>query len=46
MIPKVNYCLQALEGGVRQTHVIDGRLEHAILLEMFTERGIGTEILM
>jgi acetylglutamate kinase len=45
MIPKVNYCLQALEGGVRQTHVIDGRLEHAILLEMFTESGIGTEIL-
>ena len=45
MIPKVNYCLQALEGGVRQTHVIDGRLEHAILLELFTERGIGTEIL-
>jgi len=45
MIPKVNYCLQALEGGVHQTHVIDGRLEHAILLEMFTESGIGTEIL-
>ncbi|HEY5998828.1 MAG TPA: acetylglutamate kinase [bacterium] len=45
MIPKVNYCLQALEGGVSQTHVIDGRLEHAILLELFTERGIGTEIL-
>jgi acetylglutamate kinase len=45
MIPKVNYCLQALAGGVRQTHVIDGRLEHALLLEMFTERGIGTEIL-
>ena len=45
MIPKVNYCLQALEGGVQQTHVIDGRLEHAILLEMFTESGIGTEIL-
>jgi acetylglutamate kinase len=45
MIPKVNYCLQAIEGGVRQTHVIDGRLEHAILLELFTESGIGTEIL-
>jgi acetylglutamate kinase len=45
MIPKVNYCLQAIDGGVRQTHVIDGRLEHAILLEMFTESGIGTEIL-
>ena len=45
MIPKVNYCLQALAGGVKQAHVIDGRLEHALLLEMFTERGIGTEIL-
>ena len=45
MIPKVHNCLQALEDGVLQTHVIDGRLEHAILLEMFTESGIGTEIL-
>jgi acetylglutamate kinase len=45
MIPKVGYCLSALEGGVKQTHIIDGRHEHAILLELFTERGIGTEIL-
>ena len=45
MIPKVGYCLTALEGGVKQTHVIDGRHEHAILLELFTERGIGTEVL-
>jgi len=45
MIPKVTTCLQALEAGVHQTHVVDGRHEHAILLELFTERGIGTEIL-
>jgi acetylglutamate kinase len=45
MIPKVNTCLQALEGGVKQAHVIDGRQEHALLLELFTEAGIGTEIL-
>jgi acetylglutamate kinase len=45
MIPKVTTCLQALEGGVRQAHIIDGRLEHALLLELFTEAGIGTEIL-
>jgi acetylglutamate kinase len=44
MIPKVTHALRALEGGVKQTHVIDGRLEHTLLLEMFTARGIGTEI--
>jgi acetylglutamate kinase len=44
MIPKVTHSLRALEGGVAQTHVIDGRLEHALLLEMFTSEGIGTEI--
>jgi len=44
MIPKVNCCLGALEGGVAKTHIIDGRLEHAILLEVFTDIGIGTQI--
>lgn len=44
MIPKVTHSLKALKGGVGQTHIIDGRLEHAILLEMFTAAGIGTEI--
>jgi acetylglutamate kinase len=44
MIPKVTHSLRALEGGVGQTHIIDGRLEHAVLLEMFTAEGIGTEI--
>jgi acetylglutamate kinase len=44
MIPKVTHALRALEGGVKQTHIVDGRLEHTLLLEMFTARGIGTEI--
>jgi acetylglutamate kinase len=44
MIPKVNCCLQALQRGVRKAHIIDGRKEHAVLLEVFTDVGIGTEI--
>ncbi|HRS98212.1 MAG TPA: acetylglutamate kinase, partial [Smithella sp.] len=44
MFPKIKCCLKALKAGVQKTHVIDGRLKHAILLEMFTDRGIGTEI--
>ncbi|OPY71660.1 MAG: Acetylglutamate kinase [Syntrophorhabdus sp. PtaU1.Bin050] len=44
MIPKVNCCLDALQGGVSETHVIDGRIPHAILLEVFTDSGIGTQI--
>ena len=42
MIPKVEACLMALEQGVGRTHIIDGRLPHALLLEIFTDRGIGT----
>ena len=45
MLPKVHACLNALEGGVKKAHVIDGRTPHAILLEIFTDKGIGTEIL-
>ena len=45
MLPKVQACLNALEGGVKKAHVIDGRTPHAILLEIFTDKGIGTEIL-
>ena len=45
MIPKVNCCLDALESGVRKAHIIDGRQKHAILLEIFTKGGIGTEII-
>ncbi len=44
MIPKVRCCADALSRGVRKTHILDGRIEHAILLEMFTKEGIGTEI--
>ena len=44
MIPKVNCCLQAMRAGVKKAHIIDGRKEHAILLEIFTKGGIGTEI--
>ena len=44
MIPKVRCCADALKGGVTKTHIIDGRIEHAILLEIFTRDGIGTEI--
>jgi acetylglutamate kinase len=42
MIPKVECCLEALEQGVRSTHVIDGRVLHAVLLEIFTDGGVGT----
>lgn len=44
MIPKVQCCLDALTGGVRKTHIIDGRVQHSILLELFTKEGIGTMI--
>lgn len=46
MFPKVKCCLKALRGGVGKAHIIDGRLKHAILLEMFTDQGIGTEIVL
>ena len=44
MIPKVEACLRSLEAGVQKTHIIDGRLRHSLLLEIFTRVGIGTEI--
>ncbi|MBT5029255.1 MAG: acetylglutamate kinase [Nitrospinaceae bacterium] len=44
MLPKVNCCLQALKSGVHKTHIIDGRVRHALLLEIFTAEGIGTQI--
>lgn len=45
MLPKVHACLDALDGGVQKAHIIDGRMPHAILLEVFTHKGIGTEII-
>ena len=44
MIPKVDACLEAIHGGVEKAHIIDGRIEHSILLEVFTSEGIGTVI--
>jgi acetylglutamate kinase len=44
MIPKIECCLEALRGGVRQAHIVDGRVRHAVLLEVLTNRGVGTEI--
>ncbi|MBX6388316.1 MAG: acetylglutamate kinase [Frankia sp.] len=44
MIPKMEACLRAVEGGVPQAHVLDGRVPHAVLLEIFTDEGIGTLI--
>ena len=45
MIPKVQACLDILDRGVRKVHIIDGRMRHALLLEVFTSKGIGTEII-
>ncbi len=42
MIPKVRACERAIKGGVRKTHILDGRLQHSLLLELFTDEGIGT----
>lgn len=44
MIPKVQCCVQALQGGVNRTHIIDGRIPHSILLEIFTDEGIGSMV--
>jgi acetylglutamate kinase len=44
MIPKVDACLRAVRGGVRQAHILDGRVAHALLLEVFTDQGVGTMI--
>lgn len=44
MLPKVQACLKAIENGVSKTHIIDGRVPHCLLLEIFTKEGIGTEI--
>ena len=45
MIPKVKACVDALRGGVKKTHIIDAAIPHAMLLEIFTKQGIGTEII-
>jgi len=45
MVPKVDACLIAIEGGVEKAHIIDGRIEHSLLLELFTSEGVGTQII-
>ncbi|MCH7729170.1 MAG: acetylglutamate kinase, partial [Planctomycetes bacterium] len=44
MIPKVEACLETLNRGVRKVHIIDGRLRHSLLLEIYTTKGVGTQI--
>src|SRR6185437_12564982 len=46
MLPKVESCITALKGGVNKTHIIDGRIPHSLMLEIYTEAGIGTEIVL
>ncbi len=44
MRPKLEACIDAIDGGVSSAHIIDGRREHSLLLELFTDAGIGTKI--
>ncbi|MDD5006025.1 MAG: acetylglutamate kinase [Candidatus Omnitrophica bacterium] len=44
MIPKIEACFRAIDGGVKKAHIIDAKIPHALLLEIFTDKGIGTEI--
>ncbi len=46
MLPKVDACVIALKKGVKKTHIIDGRISHSLLLEIFTDSGIGTQIII
>jgi acetylglutamate kinase len=45
MLPKIKSCMEALNAGVRKVHLIDGRMQHSLLLEMFTDEGVGTQII-
>jgi acetylglutamate kinase len=45
MMPKVEACLAAIDGGVKKAHIIDGRIPHSLLLEIYTDKGIGTQII-
>ncbi len=45
MLPKVNACIRAIDAGVNKAHIIDGRLEHSLLLEIYTDKGVGTQIM-
>jgi acetylglutamate kinase len=45
MVPKMEACLRAVRGGVPRAHVLDGRVGHSLLLELFTDEGVGTMVL-
>ena len=45
MVPKMEACLRAVEGGIKEAHVIDGRVAHSVLMEVFTSKGIGTMVI-
>ena len=45
MLPKIKNCIEAIEAGVSRVHILDGRIPHCLLLELFTDKGIGTAIL-
>jgi len=45
MLPKIRSCIDAIENGVTQVHMADGRLPHSLLLEIFTNTGVGTQII-
>ena len=45
MKPKVEACITALDGGAKKAHIIDGRIPHSLLLEIYTDKGIGTQII-
>ena len=44
-LPKIKNCIEAIEAGVSRVHILDGRIPHCLLLELFTDKGIGTAIL-
>ena len=45
MLPKINGCVDAINAGVKKVHLVDGRMAHSLLLEIFTREGVGTEII-
>ena len=45
MLPKLDSCVEAIRAGVGKVHLIDGRMPHSLLLEIFTKKGVGTEII-
>ncbi|HRT29849.1 MAG TPA: acetylglutamate kinase, partial [Kiritimatiellia bacterium] len=45
MLPKLDSCVEAIQAGVGKVHLVDGRMPHSLLLEIFTKKGVGTEII-